>query len=106
MTELLRSRTEPVSSYELVVIYRQELPQEKIDVAVEHISNMITANGGVVDAVDRWGKRRLAYPIKQQLEGVYVLFKFTAGSSVVRKLTDDLRISESVLRHMAIKPDA
>ncbi|MGI2335286.1 MAG: 30S ribosomal protein S6 [Dehalogenimonas sp.] len=106
MTDLLRSRTEPVSSYELVVIYRQEMPQEKIDEAVEHISKLITTKGGVVDAVDRWGKRKLAYPIKQQLEGVYVLFKFTAGSSLVRKLTDDLRISESVLRHMAIKPDA
>ena len=102
----MRNRTEPVNSYELVIIYRQEMSQEKLDIAVSAITDAITASGGKVDGVDRWGKRKLAYPIKQQLEGIYVLFKFQAGSSLIRKISDDLRISENVLRHMAIRPDA
>ncbi|AKG53631.1 30S ribosomal protein S6 [Dehalogenimonas sp. WBC-2] len=49
-----------------------------------------------------WGKRKLAYPIKHQLEGIYVLFKFSAASSLIKKITGDLRISEDVLRDMVV----
>ena len=106
MVQLLRARTEPVGSYELVIIYRQELAQEILDASIKHITDMITASGGSVDTVDMWGRRKLAYPIKHQLEGVYVLFKFSAGASLIKKITDDLRITENVLRHMAIKSEA
>ena len=102
MTELLRTRTEPVRSYELVVIYRPELTPERINSGVAHITAMVNASGGAVDAVDMWGKRKLAYPIKHQLDGIYVLFKFSAGSSLIKKLTGDLRISEDVLREMVV----
>jgi small subunit ribosomal protein S6 len=62
MTDLLRNRTEPVNNYELVVIYRQEMSQEKLDSAVKFITDAITSSGGAVEAVDKWGKRKLAYP--------------------------------------------
>ena len=103
MTEFLRTRTEPVRNYELVTIYRAELDQEKLDSSIKHVTDIISQSGGEIETVDRWGKRKLAYPISQQLEGIYVLIKFAAGSSLVKKITADLRLSENVLRHMAIK---
>lgn len=103
MTDFLRTRTEPVRNYELVTIYRAELDQEKLDGSIKHVTDMISQSDGEVEAVDKWGKRKLAYPIHLQNEGIYVLIKFSAVSSLVRKITADLRLSENVLRHMAIK---
>ncbi|MEN8614468.1 30S ribosomal protein S6 [Dehalogenimonas sp. THU2] len=106
MAELLRTRTEPVRSYELVIIYRPELTPEKVDAGIAHVTGLVTGSGGTIGAVDMWGKRKLAYPIKHQAEGIYVLLKFTAVSSLLKKINGDLRISEDVLRHMAVAPEA
>ncbi len=67
---------------------------------------MVIERGGTVAGVESWGKRKLAYPIKHQAEGNYVLIKFTAGSSLTKKINADLRISEDVLRHLIICPEA
>ena len=106
VTELLSTRTEPIRNYELVIIYRAELTKEKIDAGIEHITKTVSERGGSVTSVEPWGKRKLAYPIKHQLEGVYNLIKFTAGSQVTKKLNADLRISEDVLRHLIVNIEA
>ena len=106
VTELLANRTEPVRSYELVIIFRPELTKEKVDAGVEHVTKTVTDRGGTVASIEPWGKRKLAYPIKHQAEGVYSLIKFSAGSSVIKKLNADLLISEDVLRHLVINPEA
>ena len=105
VAELLRTRTEPVRTYELVIIFRPELTKEKIDGGVEHVTKMVTERGGAIASVESWGKRKLAYPIKHQAEGVYILIKFSAGSQVTKKINADLRISEDVLRHLVINPE-
>lgn len=106
VTELLRTRTEPVRSYELVIIFRPELTKEKVDAGVEHVTKTVTDRGGAVASVEAWGKRKLAYPIKHQAEGIYTLIKFSAGSSVIKKINADLCISEDALRHLVINPEA
>jgi len=102
---LLRSRTEPIRNYELIVIFRPELAKEKIDSGVANITRLVTERGGTA-TIEPWGKRKLAYPIKHQNEGNYVLVKFNSGSSLTRKINSDLRISEDVLRHLIICPGA
>ncbi|APV44375.1 small subunit ribosomal protein S6 [Dehalogenimonas formicexedens] len=103
VTELLASRVEPVRNYELVIIFRPELTKEKVDAGVEHVTKTVKERGGNITSVEPWGKRKLAYPIKHQAEGIYNLIKFTAGSQVTKKLNADLRISEDVLRHLIVK---
>ncbi len=106
VTELLSNRTEPVRSYELVMIFRPELTKERVDAGIEHVTKTVTERGGSITSVEAWGKRKLAYPIKHQAEGIYNLIKFTAGSQVTKKLNADLRISEDVLRHLIVNPEA
>jgi small subunit ribosomal protein S6 len=106
VAELLRARTEPIRTYELVIIFRPELTKEKVDAGIEHVTKLVTERGGSIVGIDAWGKRKLAYPIKHLLEGIYSLVKFRAASSVVKKITADLRISEDVLRFLVINPDA
>ncbi|WP_425479162.1 30S ribosomal protein S6 [Dehalogenimonas alkenigignens] len=104
VTELLRSRTEPVRNYELVVIYRPELVKEKLDAGLDHIAKLVAEKGGSIASTEPWGKRKLAYPIKHQTEGIYFLVKFSAVSSLTKKINNDLRLSEDVLRHLIICP--
>jgi small subunit ribosomal protein S6 len=106
VTELLTTRVEPVRNYELVIIFRAEMTKEKIEAGIEHVTKIVTERGGTITSIEPWGKRKLAYPIKHQAEGVYNLIKFTAGSQTTKKLNADLRISEDVLRHLIVNPEA
>ncbi len=89
--------------YELVVILSPEIPEEEIPASIERISDFITSKGGAVVQVDRWGKRRLAYPINHFKEGNYVLTRFKIEPATTAELEANLRISEKVLRHMLVR---
>lgn len=89
--------------YELVVIIGPELEDEKLEAIIDNISQLITERGGIISGVDRWGKRKLAYPIKHFMEGYYVLAQFKLKPASSQELEARLRISEEVLRHLLVK---
>ena len=92
--------------YELVVIISPEIADDGLDSIMDNISRLITQDGGTVDEVDRWGKRKLAYPIKHFLEGNYVLFRCKLKPASGKGLEASLRISEEVLRHLLVRLDS
>ncbi len=94
---------EKLNGYEMTVIFKPDLSEEKITAALENIKKFITGKGGAISDTRSWGKRRLAYPIKHANEGNYILFKFTMKSNQNRELETNLRISEDVLRHLLVK---
>jgi small subunit ribosomal protein S6 len=94
-----------LQEYELVYIVNPEATEEAMETRINNISQFITGKEGVVDAVDKWGKKRLAYPIKHFLEGNYVLTKFKLAPARSKELEASLRISEDILRHLLIKVD-
>jgi small subunit ribosomal protein S6 len=96
---------EKVNNYELIVIFRGDLSEEKLTTTVENVKKFITGKGGAVSDAKSWGKRRLAYPIKHSNEGNYILYKFTMKPNLNRELETSLRISEDVLRHLLVKID-
>ncbi len=89
--------------YELVVILNPELAEEAIDGSVARISKYVTDNGGNIVNVDKWGKKRLAYTIKQSNEGFYIMARFKLQPKFTRELESNLKISEEVLRHLLTK---
>jgi small subunit ribosomal protein S6 len=89
--------------YELVVIISPEVADEAVNSVVDGVSQFITDNGGTVSAVEPWGKRKLAYPIKHFMEGSYVLTKFKMQPKLSKQLEASLQISEDVLRHLLVK---
>jgi small subunit ribosomal protein S6 len=91
--------------YELVVIISPEVASEAADGVMEGVSRFITDNGGAVTAVEPWGKKKLAYPIKHFMEGSYVLSRFKMQPKFTKQLEANLRISEDVLRHLLVKLD-
>lgn len=89
--------------YELVYILNPEISDDVLDTKVNNITQFITGKEGIIDSVDKWGKKKLAYPLKHHLEGNYVLAKFKMNPARCKELEANLRISEDVIRHLLIK---
>ena len=94
---------EELRDYELVLVFSPEVIEENADAAIGKVSQFITERGGTISTVERWGKMRLAYPIKHFIEGSYVLACFKLKPKLTRELETNLRISEEVLRHLLVK---
>ncbi len=89
--------------YELIAIISPEVEEEEVSRIVEELSNSISVRGGVIDRTDKWGKRRLAYPVKKFMEGNYILTRFKLESKLIKELEASLKASEEVLRHLVVK---
>lgn len=92
-----------LQDYELVYIISPEVADESVDSRVDGISQFITGKNGVISDVEKWGKKKLAYPLKQCLEGNYVLTRFQMSPARCKELEANLKISEEILRHLLIK---
>jgi small subunit ribosomal protein S6 len=98
-----KAQDKRLQDYELVYIINPEISDEVLETRVNGITQFITGRDGVVDAVDKWGKKKLAYPIKHFLEGNYVLTRFKISPAKCQELEANLRISEDVIRHLLVK---
>lgn len=89
-------------SYELLFILKPELEDEATEAAINKFTGLIEKNGGELVKVDKWGKRRLAYPIQKRNEGYYVIVNFKATPAVSHEVERVLGISDEVMRHMVV----
>lgn len=101
--KLATEKGEQLNDYELVLIISPEIAEEESEATIDNVSRFITGKGGVVSDIERWGKKRLAYPIRHFVEGSYVLTRFKLQPAFGRELEANLRISEEVLRHLLIR---
>jgi small subunit ribosomal protein S6 len=92
-----------LNEYELVYILNPDMTDEALETRINGISEFITTREGVIDAVDKWGKKKLAYPIKHFQDGNYVLTKFKISPARSKELEANLRISEDIVRHLLIR---
>ena len=93
-----------MTKYEcLFVLGTKTLDDAALEATTEKFKDLITKNGGVIENVDVWGKRRLAYAINYETEGYYVLVNFEADSKVPAELDRVFNITTGVLRSMIIK---
>ncbi len=99
----LNKEDEQLRDYELVFIVSPEAAEESLDATIEGVSQLITGKGGIVSDVEKWGKRRLAYPIKHFGEGSYVLLRLKLKPGHNKELHTNLNISEDILRYLLIK---
>jgi small subunit ribosomal protein S6 len=92
-----------INKYELVLIVSPEVPDDGLEPVIESVTQYITSKGGQVEEVNKWGRRKLAYPIKHMMEGNYILFKFSLQPSDIRELENNLKISEKIIRHLVVR---
>ena len=92
--------------YELMVILDPELDDRTVQPSLEKFLTVVKTDGGSIDKVDVWGRRRLAYPIKKKDEGSYVVTTFTSEPATAKELDRQLGLSELVMRTKLLRADA
>jgi small subunit ribosomal protein S6 len=88
--------------YELVIIFDPGLEDEKIEGKVKKLEERLTAGGGRIEEILRWGKRRLAFAIKKKESGNYRVLKFVSMPGQLEDLERALKLDEEVLRHLIV----
>ncbi|HSW58360.1 MAG TPA: 30S ribosomal protein S6, partial [Dehalococcoidales bacterium] len=91
------------NDYELVIIVHPEVADDALDPIINSLTQYVTNKAGTVVEVARWGRKRLAYPIKHLMEGNYVLFKFKMDPAANKAMETNLKISEKIIRYLLIK---
>jgi small subunit ribosomal protein S6 len=94
-----------MNKYESIYVIRPTVDEEGIKALIERFNNLIQQEGGQVENVDEWGKRRLAYPIDDLNEGYYVLVNFSAESDLPEELERNYKITDDILRYLTIRLD-
>jgi small subunit ribosomal protein S6 len=91
--------------YEELFILKPDTAEEDVDQVIEQVRQVITAQNGVVDKVDKWGIRKLAYRVQKLNEGFFILVQFTAGPETVKEIERRLRVSDFVLKFLTVRID-
>jgi small subunit ribosomal protein S6 len=91
-----------MNKYETVFILHPSLDEEAVKNSIEKFKGVIEQGKGVVESVDFWGKRKLAYEIKKVNDGYYVLINFNAEPELPKELDRVFRITDGVIRHLII----
>lgn len=91
--------------YEMIFILHPSLDEEAVNATVDKFKGVIENAGGVVENVDLWGKRKLAYEIEKVNEGYYTLVNFSAEPQLPKELDRLFRINDSVIRHIIVKDE-
>ncbi|RIK14360.1 MAG: 30S ribosomal protein S6 [Acidobacteria bacterium] len=92
--------------YELMIILDPETDERNLQPTLEKMMSVVGKQGGSVDEIDIMGRRRLAYEIKKQAEGIYAVVQMTAEPSTAQELDRQLGLNESVLRTQLLRRDA
>lgn len=93
-------------AYEVLFILKPDLEEEAINAAIEKFSNLIQQNGGTIEQVNRWGKKKLAYEIQDFREGYYTLVLFQCEPETAKELDRVMKLADEVLRHLIVRRDA
>ena len=101
--EETKAEESQLRDYELALVVSPEAVEDTLEVALNNVNQFITGKGGEISGEERWGKRKLAYPIKRHLEGNYVLTRCKMKPTWARELDANLKISEEILRHLLLK---
>jgi small subunit ribosomal protein S6 len=92
-----------MNKYESVLIARQDLGASQVNTLVDELKNVISAQGGEVVRVDNWGLKNLAYRIKKNRKGHYVLMNISAPATAVAEYERVMRVNEDIIRYMTVK---
>ncbi|MBV9569901.1 MAG: 30S ribosomal protein S6 [Alphaproteobacteria bacterium] len=91
--------------YEHLLIARQDISAQQVDALATHLKTIVEGEGGKVEKQEYWGLRGLAYRIKKNRKGHYVLLNLNAPAKAIQELERQLKINEDVLRYMSVKVD-
>ena len=90
-------------AYELMVILDPSLEERTVEPSLDKYLNVVRNDGGTVESVEVWGRRRLAYEVKKNAEGIYAVITLNAEPATVKELDRQLTLNESILRTKVLR---
>ena len=103
MAEVHKEVKKNMNQYEVMYVIDPTLEDSARTELINRFSDLVKKNGGEVDRVDEWGKRRLAYAIQYKTEGYYVLMYIKAPADLPRELERNMQINDSILRYLTVR---
>lgn len=92
-----------MTKYDMLYIIAPEIEEEAREVIIKKFEDLVTANGGTVEKTDRWGMKKLQYPINYKTEGYYVVMSFEAGKDFVVEMKRVVGITDGIMRRLITK---
>lgn len=92
-----------MNKYEVLYIIDASADDAAKEAAIEKYSNLVTANGGEVESIDKWGIKKFAYEMNFKSEGYYVLMNFSANADLPAEMERQMRISDNIIRYLVIR---
>ena len=93
-------------AYEVMVILDPDLEERTVAPSLDqYLNNVVRKDGGTVEKVDVWGRRRLAYDINKKSEGIYAVIDLSAEPATVKELDRQMNLNEGILRTKVLRPD-
>lgn len=94
-----------MTKYEMMFIARTDVPEEEIDKLTAQMESVVSGAGGKMEKIDKMGRRRLAYRVKKQREGSYILFTFEGTGDTVREFERRLKVTDTVIKYLTVRVD-
>jgi len=94
-----------MAKYEMMFIARTDVPEEEIDKLNAQMESVVSGAGGKTEKIDKMGRRRLAYRVKKQREGIYILFTFEGNGDTVREFERRLKVTDQVIKFLTVRVD-
>ena len=92
-------------NYEIVFILRPDLTEEDVDKVIAQMESVVAGAGGKLEKVERMGRRRLAYRVQKQREGIYVLFRLQGSGDTVKEFERRLKVIDTVIKYLSVRID-
>ncbi len=94
-----------MKDYETIFILAPNMSEEEVEKVSQRMQEVVAGSGGEIMKVEKWGKKKLAYPVKKHKKGEYVFFQYQGGSAAVSELERNFKMTDSVIKFMTIKVD-
>ena len=92
-------------NYEIIFIVRPDASEEDVEKLISQMEGVVTGTGGKLEKVEKMGRRRLAYRVAKQREGIYVLFRLQGSGDTVKEFERRLKVIDTVIKYMTVRID-
>jgi len=92
-------------NYEIIFIVRPDVTEEDVDKLIAQMEGVVAGAGGKLEKVEKLGRRRLAYRVRKQREGIYVLFRLQGSGDTVKEFERRLKVTDTVIKYLSVRID-
>jgi small subunit ribosomal protein S6 len=91
--------------YEIIFVVKPDTNEEELEKLITQMQGVVTGSGGTIEKVEKMGRRRLAYRVARQREGLYILFVLEGNGDMVKEFERRLKVTDAVIKYLTVRVD-